>query len=30
MMEDLLVADYTVDEIREETGVQHCGEEVMW
>jgi hypothetical protein len=28
MMEDLLGADYTMDEIREATGVQHCGEEV--
>jgi len=27
MVEDLLGADYTMDEIREETGVQHCGEE---
>jgi hypothetical protein len=27
MMEDLLGADYTMDEIREATGVQHCGEE---
>ena len=27
MMEDLLGDDYTMDEIREETGVQHCGEE---
>jgi hypothetical protein len=29
MMEDLLGADYTMDEIREATGVQHCGEEVL-
>jgi hypothetical protein len=28
MMEDLLGADYTMDEIREATGAQHCGEEV--
>jgi hypothetical protein len=28
MMEDFLGVDYTMDEIREETGVQHCGEEV--
>ena len=27
MMDDLLRADYTMDEIREETSVQHCGEE---
>jgi hypothetical protein len=27
MMEDLFGDDYTMDEIREETGVQHCGEE---
>jgi hypothetical protein len=27
MMEDLLGADYTVDEIRETNGVQHCVEE---
>ena len=27
MMEDLLVVDYTMDEIREAIGVQHCGEE---
>jgi hypothetical protein len=27
MMEDLLGDDYTMDEIREATGVQHCGEE---
>jgi hypothetical protein len=26
MIEDLLGADYTMDEIREETDVQHCGE----
>jgi hypothetical protein len=29
MMEDFLGADYTMDEIREETGAQHCGEEVL-
>jgi hypothetical protein len=29
MMEDLVRVDYTMDEIREETGVQHCGEEVL-
>jgi hypothetical protein len=28
MMEDFLGDDYTMDEIREENGVQHCGEEV--
>ena len=28
MMEDFLGADYTMDEIREATGVQQCGEEV--
>jgi hypothetical protein len=28
MMEDLLGDDYIIDEIREATGVQHCGEEV--
>jgi hypothetical protein len=28
MMEDLFGADYTMDEIREETGAQHYGEEV--
>jgi hypothetical protein len=28
MMEDLLGVDYTMDEIREEIGAQHCGEEV--
>ena len=28
MTEDLLGVDYTMDEIREATGVQHCGEEV--
>jgi hypothetical protein len=27
MMEDFLGVDYTMDEIREATGVQHCGEE---
>jgi hypothetical protein len=27
MMEDLLGADYTMDEIREETSIQHSGEE---
>ena len=27
MMEYFLGAYYTMDEIREETGVQHCGEE---
>ena len=27
MMEDFLGVDYTMDEIREETSVQHCGEE---
>jgi hypothetical protein len=27
MMEDFLGVDYTMDEIREETGVQHFGEE---
>jgi hypothetical protein len=29
MMEDLVRVDYTMDEIREATGVQHCGEEVL-
>jgi hypothetical protein len=28
MMEDLLGAEYTMDEIREATSVQDCGEEV--
>jgi hypothetical protein len=27
-MEDFLGVDYTMDEIREETSAQHCGEEV--
>jgi hypothetical protein len=27
MMEDFLRVDYTMDKIREETNVQHCGEE---
>ena len=27
MMEDLLGDDYTMDEIREAIGGQHCGEE---
>jgi len=29
MMEDLHGDDYTMNEIREATGVQHCGEEVF-
>jgi hypothetical protein len=29
MMEDLLGADSTMDEIREETGVQHWSEEFL-
>jgi hypothetical protein len=29
MMEDLFGDDYKMDEIREETSVQHCGEEVL-
>jgi hypothetical protein len=28
MMEDLLGVDYTMDEIRDAIGVQHCGEEI--
>jgi hypothetical protein len=28
MMEDFLGDDYTMDAIREETGAQHCGEEI--
>jgi hypothetical protein len=28
MMDDFLGVDYTMDEIREEIDVQHCGEEV--
>jgi hypothetical protein len=28
MMDDFLGYDYTMDEIREEIGVHHCGEEV--
>jgi hypothetical protein len=28
-MEDLFGADYKMDEIREENGVQHCGEEFL-
>ena len=27
MMDDFLGDDYTMDKIREEIGVQHCGEE---
>jgi hypothetical protein len=27
IMEDFLRVDYTMDEIREQTSVQHCGEE---
>jgi hypothetical protein len=30
MMEDLLGANYTMDEIRESTGVQHCGVTSCW
>ena len=29
MMEDFLGTDHTMDEIREATGVQHCGEEIF-
>jgi hypothetical protein len=28
LMEDLLGSNYTMDEIREEVGAQHCSEEV--
>jgi hypothetical protein len=29
MMEDFLGVDYTMDEIKKQTYVQHCGEEVI-